>query len=179
MIDAAIAEKCKFYPKFAADLQALCWGSMSIFSVLGFGTSGVMIKYAGPRLTFGVLIFTSAAVLLGGMLGWLGEKPEASTDPSKSKKLIKFDLTQYNAHRRLFRLAIFVSTCACLISVVVLATTDWTVRFTVVLFIACTVAFSVYYVNYQRLPAVANVALFIFLQQSLTPDIETTIFYWY
>jgi hypothetical protein len=33
-------------------------------------------------------------------------------------------------------------------------------------------------VNYKKMPLLANVALFIFLRQVLTPDIETVMFYW-
>ncbi len=179
MIDATIAEKCKYYPKFASDLQSLCWGSMALFSVLGFGTSGVMIQFLGPRPTFGILTFTSGAVLIGGLLNWLGDKRDKTASNAKGPSLISFNFDQYNSHQRLFRLAIFVSVCAILMSLVVLVTTVWVIRFSVILFIACSVAFSVYYVNRHTLPAVANVALFIFLQQSLTPDIETTMFYWF
>jgi hypothetical protein len=178
MIDAVIAEKCKYYPRFASDLQSLCWGAMSLFSVVGFGTSGIMIQYLGSRTTFGILTFTSGAVLIGGFLNWLGDKKDNSLVPSKSRPIFQFDFEQYNTHRRLFRLAIFVSVCAILMSITVLATSDWVIRFTVILTVAGVVALSVYLVNYKSLPDVANVALFIFLQQSLTPDIETTMFYW-
>jgi hypothetical protein len=181
MIDATIAEKCKYYPKFASDLQALCWGAMSLSSVVGYATSGLLIQYLGSRPTFGILIATSACVFLGGAFNWLGEKPDVDQEDLKENKppCLSFNFAQYEEHKRLFRLAIFISACACCISIIVLLTKDWMIRFTAILAIASSVAAAVYLVNRKTLPDVANVALFIFLQQSLTPDIETTMFYWY
>lgn len=183
MIDADIAEKCKLYPKFASDLQALCWSSMALFSVIGFGTSGVMITYVGPRLTFGVLIISSCLVFIPAIMGFLGETKQRA-HPSRRlgdncvARLVEVNTPLYKQHQKIFRLAIFVSCCAISMSVVVLATTIWMVRFVVILSIAITVACSVYIANKDEMPQVANIALFIFLRESLAPDLETAMFYW-
>jgi hypothetical protein len=196
MIDASIAEKCKFYPKFASDLQALCWGSMALFSVVGFGTSGIMIQYCGPRLTFGVLVVTAVMVFIPSLMGFLGEKKavamqedngDATGNTSSSTtsdlrkwwaQFMRLSWDNYYQHKKIFILAVFVSLCACSLSVVVLITSNWTVRFTCVLVVATFVAISVYFVNKKDLPDVANVALFIFLREAFNPDIDTTMFYW-
>lgn len=203
MIDASIAEKCKQYPKFASDLQALCWGAYALFSVLGFATSGVIIQYAGPRLTFGILVITSTMVFASGSLGYLGEKrqgeqmenkpsttgslrsgllprdSQTTADPPVSRfPLFKVNFENYRTHKRIFQLAIFISVAACSLSVVVLATSNWTIRFSSVLFVAFSVSLGVYFANKKNLPRVANVALYIFLREALCPDIETTMFYW-
>lgn len=195
MIDASIAEKCKFYPKFASDLQALCWGSMALFSVVGFGTSGIMIQYCGPRLTFGILVITAVMVFIPSLMGFLGEKksnimmehlgqfdshPSSSTSELNKwwSQFMRWSWDNYREHKKIFILAVFVSLCACSLSVVVLITSNWTIRFTCVLLVASVVALSVYFVNKQDLPDVANVALFIFLREAFNPDIDTTMFYW-
>jgi hypothetical protein len=180
MIDADVAEKCKLYPKFASDLQALCWGAMSLFSVVGFASSGVMIKYAGPRLTFGILIITSLLILFPALFGFLGEKKE-KPNPTRALwcRVLECNKKLFNEHRRIFMLAIFVSSCAVTLSIVVLATKVWLYRFITILIVAFAVASSVYFVNRRDLPEVANVALFIFLRESLSPDLETAMFYWY
>jgi hypothetical protein len=192
MIDASIAEKCKQYPKFASDLQALCWGAYAIFAVAGFATSGVMIQYAGPRLTFGILVFTSVLVFATGVFGFLGEArqndPTASSavlsssllssPTSTTRSWIRTNLENYREHKKIFLLAIFISVAACSLSVVVLATKNWPIRFSAVLTVALGVSLAVYFVNKRELPMVANVALYIFLREALCPDIETTMFYW-
>lgn len=182
MIDAVVAEKCKMYPKFASDLQSLCWGSFAVFSIIGFGTSGLMIQYCGPQLTFGILVFTSLLVLIPALLGFLGEKRSGSATALKGNRFmcyIETNLATFREHKKLFLLALFVSVCAVSLSVIVLATTVWLYRFVAVLLVAFSVSSSVYFSNRKSLPEVANVALFIFLREALTPDTETTMFFWY
>ena len=82
MIDAIVAEKCKLHPAFASDLQSLCWGAMAAFSIIGYATSGLMIKYLGPIGTFGVLVASSLLILFPALAGFLGE-------PRKTKDITR------------------------------------------------------------------------------------------
>jgi urea transporter len=145
-----------------------------------------MIQYCGPRLTMGILVCTSILVLLSGVFGFLGEKP--TKVPQESQWMpgamsswccsVYLNLSNYRAHKRIFLLAMFISAAAMSLSIVVLVTSNWTARFICVLFVAISVALAVYFGNKKHLPSVANVALFIFLREALSPDIETTMFYW-
>mmetsp|Transcript_9468 Transcript_9468/g.14261 ORF Transcript_9468/g.14261 Transcript_9468/m.14261 type:complete len:371 (+) Transcript_9468:52-1164(+) len=179
MIDAIVAEKCKLHPAFASDLQSLCWGAMAAFSIIGYATSGLMIKYLGPIGTFGVLVASSLLILFPALAGFLGEprKCVQSQEPRLSS-CVEIDLRRFRQHRNLFYLAIFVSSCAVALTVVVLSTKVWIYRFVAVLLVAGSVSTSVYIANRKDLPDVANLALLIFLRESLTPDIETAMFYW-
>ena len=178
MIDAVVTENCKKHPAFASDLQSLCWGSFAVFSVLGFRTSGLMIHNVGPRGTFAVLIITSALVFLAAFRGYLGEAKKPHLLLKKMLCYFEANLQTFREHKKLFYLAIFVSFCALSLSITVMATTIWAVRVVVVLTVATAVSSSVYFSNRVSFPDVANVALFIFLRECLTPDLETVMFYW-
>lgn len=66
-----------------------------------------------------------------------------------------------------------------MLAVVVLVIEMWIIRFAALTAIACIVALSVYFTTRKEHQLLASVALFIFLRQVFTPDIETSIFYWY
>ena len=78
MIDATVAERAKVAPERAADLQALCWGSLGAFGIPIALVSGNLLESGGARLLFALAIFTSSATALPPLLGWLGEKPKPS-----------------------------------------------------------------------------------------------------
>ena len=78
MIDATVAERAKVAPERAADLQALCWGSLGAFGIPIALVSGSLLESGGARLLFALAIFTSSATALPPLLGWLGEKPKPS-----------------------------------------------------------------------------------------------------
>jgi hypothetical protein len=176
MIDAVVAEKCKMHPAFASDLQSLCWGSMALFSALGYATSGLLIRSIGPVGTFLLLSLSSLLVLLPAVLGFLGESRRPS---HPAKQLFHLDLSRFREHKTLFHLAIFVSSCAVSLTVIVLSVDIWLYRLIAVVLVAGLVSSSVYASNRKAYPQIANLALLIFLRESLTPDIETTMFYWY
>lgn len=73
MIDGVIAEKVKSHPKFATDLQSLCWGAQSLFAIVGHLSSGIAVKDLGSRVVFGGLVFTGLAITVPASLNWLGE----------------------------------------------------------------------------------------------------------
>ena len=180
MIDGDVAEKYKTHPARGSDLQSLCWGSYASFSIIGFGTSGLMIHFLSPRGTFGVLIGTSLCVFLCGWFGSLSEKANYSNQAySLCRGIFEFQLSSYYKFKKFFLLAMFVSFCAIMLSLVVLLTSNWAIRFSLLLFIALLVTSSVYFTNYKSSPNIAKVAVFIFLREALCPDTETLMFYWY
>ena len=101
------------------------------------------------------------------------------SDEEREKKFISTDMTLYNNHRNIFWLGLWVSFCALVLALIVLIIPIWAVRFAVLALIALIVAYSVYKVTNIENNQLACVALFIFLRQACTPDIETSIFYWY
>jgi hypothetical protein len=101
------------------------------------------------------------------------------TDAEREQKFVSTDLTLYNTHRAIFWLGLWVSFWAIVLAVVVLFIGMWIARFAALTAIALVVAFSVYFVTRRDHQLLACVALFIFLRQVFTPDIEMSIFYWY
>jgi Ca2+/Na+ antiporter len=65
------------------------------------------------------------------------------------------------------------------LTVMTLVIDMWVARVTIVVGLTCFVACLVYFTNYKDSPNVANAAVFIFLIECLTPDLETAMFYWY
>eukprot|EP01041_Mallomonas_annulata_P003967 gene3967-7905_t len=185
MIDGVIAEKVKSHPKFATDLQSLCWGSQAIFAIAGHLTSGYAVNQFGSRTIFGGLALSSVAITVPAMLNWLGEVPEKYTTLTAVEnsrffcyQTFKINLDNCNTHRRIFVLAFIVSGLALLMSVCALLITHWLPRLLVAISIALLVVLSVWFSLKDTLPDVARAAMFIFLTNCLTPDIDTAMFYW-
>ena len=74
MIDATVAERSKERPELAADMQALCWGSLGAFGVPAALLSGVLLERAGPRLLFAFAAAAASSIAVPASLGWLGER---------------------------------------------------------------------------------------------------------
>lgn len=174
MIDASIAIKVQLNKEFSSDLQSLCWGSYAINSVLGYSTAGVLIYYAGAPTTVGLLTIVSTIVLITGSLGFLGEQPIET----KKAEPVSLDLTIYHENKRLFGLAISVSLIAVILTVVTISTNDFITQVLVVFFCATAVTCLCYFVNIKQSPVIAKFSIFIFLIESLTPNLETAMFYW-
>eukprot|EP01042_Synura_sphagnicola_P000089 gene89-89_t len=75
-------------------------------------------------------------------------------------------------------LAVFISSLAICLSVSALVIDHWTPRLIAILVIVGAVISSVYYTFHQSHPKVASAALFIFLCNAVTPDVESAMFYW-
>jgi hypothetical protein len=180
MIDASVAEKVQQYPKFGSDLQSLCWGSMAFGSMLGYGSSGILIQVGGPRMVFGILIIFSVLVFICGSLGWFGE-PKATAKPTSVYcRIVTWYAENYNQNKELFKLALAMSAAAFVLAVLVIVISDWYARFAILLLVGSSVPGMFYYVNKRDgYTDVANCGLYLFLNVALTPDITTTMFYWY
>lgn len=179
MIDASVAEKVVEHPRFGSDLQSLCWGSMACFSVLGFGTSGLIIQAGGPETIFGILIIFGLVVFALGSLGWFGEEKTDLKPTKQFFNVFEWYEEQYKTHKSLFKLALAMSTCALFLAVAVIAVTDWTARFCMVVVIASMIPGMFYVVNKREGHLdVAHCGLYLFFVYALTPDVTTTMFYW-
>lgn len=179
MIDASVAEKVTEYPKFGSDLQSLCWGSMAICSVIGFGTSGFIIQSGGPQTIFGVLIIFGLVVFVIGSLGWFGEEREDREPTKRLCKIFEWYEEEYMQHKSLFLLAIAMSVCALLLAAGVILVSAWTIRVCLVVVLASLILGMFYMVTKNEgHHNIANIGLYLFFCYALTPDIETTMFYW-
>ena len=74
MIDATVAERAKTHPARAADLQALCWGSLGAMQIPAAISKGYLLEGFGVHVLFGLAVLTALCVAIPPMLGWLGEK---------------------------------------------------------------------------------------------------------
>jgi hypothetical protein len=197
------------YPAFATDLQSLCWGCMSLFAISGYLTSGFMITTYGSIVMFRLLIISSLVIILTGAMNWFGDvnkqqqapshsptasplhksEPLSSTSLSASSSslttclcgLVTVDKSFLENHTALFFIGTFIPLLAILLSCLMLLFSSWSTRLLIVLLIWSLVSSSFYLTArcLSQLPAVANAGLFIFLSNSITPDIETALFYWY
>jgi hypothetical protein len=71
MIDATVAERSKQRPHLAAELQALCWGSINTVSLPALVAKGYLYDAGGAKSILGVCIGTAACVLIPASLGWM------------------------------------------------------------------------------------------------------------
>lgn len=74
MIDATVAERCKSRPDLAAELQALCWGSISLIGIAPSIARGYLLNAGGPHLLFSLSIGSAFCVVIPPLLGWLAER---------------------------------------------------------------------------------------------------------
>lgn len=179
MIDASVAEKVVEHPQFGSDLQSLCWGSMAVCSVIGFGTSGLIIQAGGPQTIFGVLIIFGLVVFVLGCLGWFGELKTKNEPTLRFCNIFEWYEEQYKMHKSLFLLAIAMSSLALFLAIGVIAVSDWVARFCMVVLVASAVPGMFFFVTRREGHLeVSRCGLYLFLVYALTPDITTTMFYW-
>ena len=172
---------------------------MSLFSISGYLTSGYMITTYGPIQMFQILIISSVIVIITGSMNWFGDVNKhsplllknlspslESTNQNNSTistcfcGLITIDKSFLQNHTSLFFIGAFIPFLAILLSVIILFFSNWKVRLIIIIIVWLLVLISFYSTTrLSGLPAVANAGLFIFLSNSLTPDIETAMFYWY
>lgn len=169
---------------------------MSLFAISGYLTSGFMITTYGSIVMFRLLIISSIVIIITGFMNWFGDVNKNSLktlsdnefhSTAKSDSvttcffgLITIDKTFLENHTSLFFIGSFVPFLALLISALMLVVSGWYGRLAIVLTIWSVVIISFYFTAYYSgLPDVANAGLFIFLSNSITPDIETAMFYWY
>ena len=81
-----------------------------------------------------------------GSMGWFGEEKETKPPTKRYCNVLEWYSDQYEAHRSLFQLAIAMSSCALVLAVGVIAVSDWTVRFCLVVVIASAVPGIIYYI---------------------------------
>jgi folate/biopterin transporter len=180
MVDASVAEKVAKHPEFGSDLQALCWGSMAFGSIIGYGTSGILIQALGPAPVFGILIVFSLIVLACGSMGWFGELRTHEKPTKTYCRVVDWYSHYYSEHKSIFNLAVVLSSMALFVAVAVIIITDWYARFAVILVVGTAVPSYFYYDNVKHgHKEVAKCGLFLFLTTATTPEISTTMFYWY
>ena len=110
MIDATVAERAKLRPDRAADLQALCWGSLGMLQIPAAISKGYLMDAGGPRLLFGLAIVTASCVTVPPLLGWLKEKrrPGYGVGPIGSladAKQLCGDVSRHTTKRRILTAA--------------------------------------------------------------------------
>lgn len=76
MVDAIVAERSRERPELAADLQSLCWGSLTLCGFLGSLVKGPLLQAYGPEFLFGISAL--APLLIMGM-AWKGALNESKT----------------------------------------------------------------------------------------------------
>mmetsp|Transcript_31348 Transcript_31348/g.58343 ORF Transcript_31348/g.58343 Transcript_31348/m.58343 type:complete len:551 (-) Transcript_31348:1096-2748(-) len=94
--------------------------------------------------------------------------------------LVEYDKAFIANHKNLFFLSAVICWCAIMLSVIMMTFQYWKVRLVVLASVFVFVSVTFYLTaRWSGLPEVANAGLFIFLSNSVTPDIETAMFYWY
>ena len=203
MIDGIIAEKTKDHPQHSSDLQSLLWGSLSLFAILGYLTSGLLISSLGPKNVFGVITFVGVLIFISGVRNWVNETKRVytalSTDSAHGEAegagagtdckpcgnirtycgCVHIDMDYVEKFRRLLYLAVFLSVIALFLGALVLIFDQFEARVTAVAIIGVLVITSVLYMTRNEYSVVGKTALFLFSVQALSPDIDTAMFYWY
>ena len=131
-------------------------------------------------MVFGILIIFSVLVFVCGSLGWFGEPKTTAKPTTVYCRIVTWYSENYNQNKELFKLALAMSAAAFVLAVLVIAISDWYARFVILLVVGSSVPGMFYYVNRRDGNIdVANCGLYLFLNVALTPDITTTMFYWY
>lgn len=76
IIDASVAQRSSTHPGLAADLQSLCWGSLSVGGLVSTFAVAHIYKAFHAQGLFFAQAGTAAAIFIPALLFWLPEKRE-------------------------------------------------------------------------------------------------------
>lgn len=182
MIDATVAERSQQRPELAADLQALCWGSNSMISIVAQCTKGYLYVLGGARLVLGICVATAACVLVPPLNGWVDErKPGAQSGVRAScadARQLCASAWQHETKRRVTGAAAIVGLLSITIGMVNLEASDWPglAAFCVVADGLLCLAVYLSLVKVDKMLACA--AVYTFVSRAICPR-STVLFQWF
>lgn len=174
VIDATIASKSLENEKYASYLQTFCTGSVTFCSIIGYSTSGFVIKYIGIHSLFRLSSLISILVLICSIFGFIEEAPIPNAP------LIKIDKQLFQANPRLFFVAILVSTIAVLLTIlIIIYQNNIQLQFIIIGVFTILLIIITYFGLKSLSKPIANLGLLLFTMDATTPNLETSMFYWY
>lgn len=174
IIDASIATLAQHNEQSISEIHTFCSASFSICSIIGYLSSGYLIQSIGVESLFLISSSISALVFICTLLGFLNENPH----PNSS--MISFKRELYERNPSLFFNAIFVCVVAiALTSFMIIFQDSIQSQFLVVIISSLLLIMIPYFTLRSTSLNVANMSIVLFASDAFTPNLETTMFYWY
>lgn len=180
-IDAAVAERAKSHPHLAADMQALCWGSLGVGGFFAAMTVGKMQTELGSRGVFGFTAICGVVIAVPAMCGFLKERRDPPGERNKTCERIKAGFSG-RISKWVFWSALVITACSLglgLMEMLNMSARADLINGAVTLFVAiCVVAPCIWFLLGRVSPVLAKAAAFIFLRSAIQPS-SGVLFQWY
>ena len=168
-------------------LQTFCVGSISCCSIIGYLTSGIIIKYLGIHFLFLFSAFISLLIFFFSFFNFLSEIPiQTSSFLQINKELLKKNYKIIIIATLISFLILLLTT---LISIYQSQVRQQLLSLLIILFL---ILFIIYY-GFISIPSInlsnnsrhnshydiIKLSFLLILMDGLTPNLETSMFYWY
>lgn len=180
MIDASMAERTVTNPRHGSDLQALAWGMLSIFSLVGSAVKGSVLSAFGTRTLFAACVVSSAAMLPPALLGWMGERRDTEAAKCCCAPTTVAKVREAFADRGrapVLRLSLVVCALSFALGGTSIATNSAAVICAVAVTVVALVTAFVYIEERKVSSVLAKASVYIFLSGALQPS-TPAMFYW-
>eukprot|EP00501_MAST-03F_sp_TOSAG23-6_P002542 GSMAST32.ASY1.ANO1.2681.1 assembled CDS len=177
MIDASVAKRCRERPKYAADLQTLCWGSLGIGQIFAGCSSGILYEWFGSRVLLGLCVIPALAVLVPAWRRWLPEERDKPPYRKCSNIQPLKDAINNGKQGVMIKMALFVCAISLTMGGFASIVSDNSVICIFSILIAVVVCYVIHYYESKINPVLAQVTIYIFLQGAMQPYSEV-IYYW-
>jgi len=179
MIDASVAERCRTHPRFASDLQTLCWASLGLGKIIAASSMGFLFDLVGSRGLFALTALTSVAMLIPACMGWLTEDRKSIVTPVSVQRICDKLSTalEDDLSGPIYKLSIFVVLVSMSMGIVAKESTNDSLIFFAAA--ACVVFLSlVIYAFEARISTkLAKATVYIFVSNALQPSSQL-VFLW-
>jgi hypothetical protein len=174
VIDASISRMAQNNEQWISKIHTFCSASFSLCSIIGYLSSGFVIQLVGVENLFLLSSMVSCIVFICTSLGFLNE----DCHPHSSMISIKREL--YERNPSLFLNAIFVCLVAIALTSLMIIFHDNIQNQFFVLLISSLLLTTIPYLTLKSTSlTVAKMSIVLFSSDALTPNLETTMFYWY
>jgi hypothetical protein len=174
VIDASISTQTQNNEESISEIHAFCSVSFSICSIVGYLSSGLVIQFVDVENLFLLSSLVSFLVFLCTSFGFLNENRQSHSSTISIRR------ESYERNPSLFLNATFVCFVAvALTSLMILLHDNIQSQFFVVVTSSLLLLIVPYFTLRSTSLTVAKTSVILFASDALTPNLETTMFYWY
>lgn len=175
VIDATITIFAGNDEQIITNLHTFSSSCVTVCSIIGYLTSGIVIEMVGVLNLFFVSSIISFIVLISTLVGFLNEYPHNCKD-----KIFSFRSELYDRNPSLFFNALFVCCVALVLTILmVIYQSNLFNQIVILTLLSILLIFIPYFTLKSTSINAAKLSIILFTSDALTPNLETTMFYWY
>jgi hypothetical protein len=165
-------------------LQIFCSCSLTLCSMTGYLSSGLLIDTFGIYIIFLLSALVSFVIFLFTLFGFLNETSASFFSPSSTSScplpLLSCRMELYQRNPSIFSLALFICLIAIALTALMVLFQDNASIQLLLVFLSSLLLLTVPYLSLKPSSLqMAKLALLLFVCDALTPNFETVMFFWY